>query len=126
MKVEVSPGDLVDKLTILEIKLERISDPAKWRNVAHECALLNEVYESECSGNSAIAALRAELKTINEELWLIEDDIREFERRKEFGPDFVELARQVYRDNDHRSLIKRRINEVLGSTVIEEKSYRPY
>lgn len=126
MKVEISPGEAADKLTILEIKRERISDPEKRANVVRELEILTAAFEAECSGHPAVAALQAELKTVNETLWGIEDALREHEKRRDFGPDFIELARAVYFNNDRRSALKRRINEALQSPLIEEKSYTPY
>jgi hypothetical protein len=126
MKVEVSPGELVDRLTILEIKLERFGEPAKREHVAREYEALRAAYVEGCYETQALAAVRAELKAINAELWRIEDAIRDHERRGDFGSQFVELARGVYLNNDRRSALKRRINELLGSTLAEEKSYSPY
>ena len=124
--VEIAPGELIDKITILEIKLERIADPAKRRNVAVEHETLVQARDRAIAASDALDALAAELKSINETLWVIEDDIRDRERAKDFGPRFVELARAVYVTNDRRSEVKRRINELLGSRLIEEKSYAAY
>lgn len=124
--VPVSWGEVIDKITILEIKAERLTDPAKLANVTKELAALVAVRDREFPGHAGLAALAAELKAINEKLWVIEDDIRDCERAKDFGPRFIELARAVYFTNDERALVKRRINELLGSALVEEKSYAPY
>jgi hypothetical protein len=125
LKIEVAPGELIDKITILEIKLERIRDEEKVRNVQREYALLTQVADVVLT-SPEITALRSELKQINEVLWRIEDDIREQERRQDFGPEFVRLARAVYRTNDERARVKREINRLLNSTLVEEKAYAPY
>ena len=124
--VEVAPGELIDKITILEIKAERIADPAKRANVAVELETLNGTRDAAIAGDGEIARLTAALKGVNEELWVIEDDIRDCEAAGDFGPRFVELARAVYRTNDRRAALKREINLHLGSRLIEEKSYKPY
>ncbi|CAA7627017.1 DUF6165 family protein [Magnetospirillum sp. SS-4] len=124
--VPVSWGEIIDKITILEIKAERLDDPAKLANVNKELGELVAVREREFPAHGPLAALSAELKAINEKLWVIEDDIRDCERGKDFGPRFVELARAVYFTNDERAAAKRRVNDLLGSALIEEKSYAPY
>jgi hypothetical protein len=124
--VPVSWGEVIDKITILEIKAERLTDTAKLANVTRELTELAAVREREFPGHAGLAALAAELKAINEKLWVIEDDIRDCERAKDFGARFVELARAVYVTNDERAMAKRRINDLLGSTLVEEKSYAPY
>jgi len=128
VRIEVSPGELVDKLTILEIKRERIAEPEKRANVEAEYALLCAALNAELAAatRSPLDPLRAELKRVNARLWDIEDEIRDCDRRGDFGPPFVDLARSVYRTNDRRSELKRAINALLGSKLIEEKSYRPY
>jgi hypothetical protein len=123
--VPVAVGELADKITILKIKAERITDAAKLGNVHSELNQLLAVWDRRCAP-AAIEKLTRELKKINENLWVIEDEIRDCERQKDFGPRFVELARSVYRTNDHRAEIKREINLLAGSTIIEEKSYRVY
>ena len=123
IKVEVGEGELIDKITILEVKLARISDPAKLRNVRHEYDVLEATAKAEIQGSAALDALRAELKAINEELWVIEDDIRICEKRGDFGDEFIRLARAVYVTNDRRATVKRRINDLLGASIVEEKSY---
>jgi len=124
--IEVAAGELIDKITILEIKAERIADPAKLENVRTELAALNDARARAIPDAAAIAPLEAELKAVNETLWQIEDDIRDCERAADFGPRFVDLARAVYRTNDRRAELKRAINQALGSRLIEEKSYRSY
>jgi len=124
--VPVSLGEVVDKITILEIKNERISDAAKLVNIRKELDMLNEVVAREISDAAKLAPLQAKLKAINEELWVIEDDIRDKERSKSFDEEFIRLARSVYVTNDRRAAAKREINEQFGSALIEEKSYAAY
>lgn len=124
--VEIAPGELLDKLTILDIKLERIGDAAKLANVRTELAALTAARDRAIRPSAALDELTAELKRVNEALWEIEDEIRICERQAGFGTRFVELARSVYHQNDLRAAVKRRINELLGSRLIEEKSYAPY
>jgi len=124
--VPVSPGEVLDKITILEIKSERISDPEKVANVRVELALLQETWNKLISNDDTIQGLHAQLKKINEALWEIEDDIRDKERAKEFDDRFIELARAVYVTNDRRSEVKKQLNLHLGSEIIEEKSYQDY
>jgi len=124
--VPVSPGELVDKITILEIKAERIADAAKLGSVRTELNLLRAARDSAAKPSAELARLTADLKRANEALWEIEDRIRDCERAGDFGATFVELARAVYRTNDERAAIKRRINLLLGAAFLEEKSYRPY
>jgi hypothetical protein len=121
--IPVSLGELIDKITILEIKVERIEGPAK-ANVAQELAWLNERLKQ--AGLAIDGELRRQLLEVNRALWMIEDDIRDRERQQDFGPAFIALARAVYRTNDERAAIKRRLNVRHGSALIEEKSYRPY
>jgi hypothetical protein len=123
VSIPVAIGELIDKLTILEIKVERLRGPAL-ANVRHELALLEG--RLSASGLAVEPELRRQLRQVNERLWTIEDDIRDCERRGDFGPAFIELARSVYRQNDRRAAIKRRINESLGSEILEEKSYSDY
>ena len=125
VKVEVAPGELVDKLTILDIKLERIADVEKRRNVSLERRVLAEAFE-HLEASSSITGLKERLRRVNEALWAIEDDIRDCERRGDFGAAFVTLARAVYKTNDERAEVKRAINLALGSRLIEEKSYQSY
>jgi len=126
ISVPVSFGELIDKLTILEIKSERIGDPAKVANVRDELQLLDETWRDNPASATGISAERAELKRINEALWEIEDEIRLKEKAKAFDARFVELARAVYHTNDRRAAVKRAINEKLGSRLVEEKSYQDY
>lgn len=124
--VPVSWGEVIDKITILEIKAERIADAAKLANITKELDELVAVREREFPAHVRLAVLAAELKAINEKLWVVEDDIRDCERAKDFGAKFVELARTVYYTNDERAAVKRKINDLLGSALVEEKSYQPY
>ncbi|MGD8347559.1 MAG: DUF6165 family protein [Lysobacterales bacterium] len=126
IKVPVSPGEVLDKITILEIKSERMSDPEKVANVRIELELLRETWAESIQDDGVIQGLHAELKSINEALWEIEDAIRDKERAKEFDSDFIELARSVYFTNDRRSEVKKKLNLHLGSQIIEEKSYQDY
>ena len=123
MKIEVSNGEIIDKLTIIQIKLERIKDEAKLKNLQKE---YNELAEVSSSIISASDELYRSLYEINCELWDIEDHIRDLERKKEFGDDFIATARAVYVKNDRRSEIKRAINIKTSSGLIEEKSYEKY
>jgi hypothetical protein len=121
-RVPVSWGELMDKITILQIKAERITAPQARANVAHELASLSQVAGNALRA-SPVVALIERLRTVNEELWGIEDDIRACEAKADFGSRFVELARAVYKTNDLRAAIKRQINDALGSELVEEKSY---
>lgn len=124
--VPVSPGEVLDKITILQIKAERIEDPAKVANVRTELDMLSKVWHDSVEQDAVIQALAAELKTINEALWEIEDDIRDEERNKQFGERFIELARSVYVTNDQRADAKKKVNLHLNSSIVEEKSYQDY
>jgi transcriptional regulator of nitric oxide reductase len=126
IKVPVSPGEVLDKITILEIKSERMSDPEKVANVRVELALLKETWADHIRDDEVIRKLHDQLKEINEALWEIEDDIRDKERAKEFDERFIELARAVYFTNDRRSQVKKDLNLHLGSEIVEEKSYQDY
>jgi hypothetical protein len=119
----VSAGELVDKITILRLKAERIADPVKAANVRRELRLLDAVAERELEASDELDALTGELARVNAALWDIEDGKRECERTQDFGPRFIELARRVYLENDRRAEIKRRINALTRSPIIEEKSY---
>ncbi len=121
----VSPGELLDKITILEIKSERIEDADKLKNVRYELELLTRLW-NEAVPDADLAAERAELKSVNEKLWVIEDDIRDKEAEKSFDAAFVELARSVYYTNDRRAAVKKQVNLKLGSAIVEEKSYSDY
>jgi len=124
--VPVSPGEVLDKITILEIKSERMDDPVKVANVRIELALLEETWAQSVTSDPVIQDLHDQLKQINEALWEIEDDIRDKERVKEFDQQFIDLARNVYFTNDRRSEVKKQLNLHLGSQIIEEKSYQDY
>ncbi len=126
IKIPVSPGELLDKVTILRIKSQRMTDPAKLKNVRDELAALEQVWQDSPYGRAEVGTDIQALQQVNERLWVIEDEIREQERRKDFGAEFVRLARAVYVENDERAAIKRRINLKLGSSIVEEKSYADY
>lgn len=124
--IPISPGELLDKITILEIKSARISASNKLANINRELGMLNQVWNDAVNEDEALQQMRAEIKSINEALWDIEDDIRDEEREKRFGERFVELARSVYVTNDQRADVKKRINLHLKSDIVEEKSYQDY
>jgi hypothetical protein len=124
--VPISPGELLDKITILRIKSARMTDATKLANVRHELQLLEKTWADSVPARVDLAADELALETVNASLWDIEDQIREEEAAKRFGARFIELARAVYVTNDERAAIKKRINAALGSALIEEKSYRPY
>lgn len=121
----ISAGELIDKLTILRVKAARIGAD-KRANVEHELALLEDIAAREIPAASDIGRLTEDLTAVNAALWDIEEGKRDCERRGDFGPAFVELARSVYRENDRRAAIKRAINIAAGSDILEEKSYAPY
>jgi 3-methyladenine DNA glycosylase/8-oxoguanine DNA glycosylase len=124
--VPVSFGELLDKISILQIKSERISDEAKLANIRTELSALEKTWMAHPAGVKDIARLRAELKAVNERLWDIEDNIRLQDKAQAFDDHFVELARSVYQQNDERARIKKDINLALGSLYVEEKSYKDY
>lgn len=124
--IPVSPGELVDRLTILEIKIERMTDAAQLASVRRALSFLTQAAERSIPESNEMRALHDELKAVNERLWEIEDDIRDCERKGDFGDAFITLARAVYRTNDERAALKRKINEILGSEIMDEKSYAPY
>ena len=126
IQVPVSPGELLDKITILEIKSERMSDAAKLANVRLELSILNATWSASVSPDTTIERIHDNLKHINEALWEIEDDIRDKERAGEFDKGFIALARAVYVTNDQRAAAKKELNLHLGSDIIEEKSYADY
>lgn len=126
LSIPVSVGEIMDKITILEIKAERILDAEKLANVTAELDTLRPLVTHDALNTASIKALVAELKDINEALWDIEDDIREREYAKDFGEAFIALARAVYVTNDKRAEVKKQINLATGSTLIEEKSYENY
>jgi hypothetical protein len=123
--VPISAGELMDKITILEIKSERIKNPRQLENVLHELGALRAV-DLGAGDRAAVERLGAELKQVNAKLWDVEDAIRECEARGDFGPAFVELARAVYRLNDERARLKKDISLASGSRLIEEKSYKSF
>jgi len=126
IQVPVSPGEVLDKITILEIKSERISDPDKVANVRRELELLRSTWRQSVEQDETVSRIHDELKTINEALWEIEDDIRDKERAREFDQRFIDLARSVYVTNDQRANAKKELNVYLGSEIVEEKSYQDY
>lgn len=131
MKIEVSNGEIMDKLTILAIKLQQIKDEAKLKNVQTEydvlAPIVHGIYEALGEGEkSLLQDLHKNLQDINQTLWNIEDQIRIHESKKDFEDDFVELARSVYFTNDERAEFKKKINELTGSLLVEEKSYEDY
>jgi hypothetical protein len=126
IKVPISPGELLDKITILRIKSQRMSDPAKLAHVRAELRALEDTWGASAYARVDIAADVDALLHVNERLWVIEDDIRDKERVQAFDAEFIRLARAVYFENDERAAIKRRINTTLGSSIVEEKSYREY
>lgn len=126
LHVPVSPGELLDKITILRIKSLRIRDAAKLVNVRLELDLLLETWATLGAATRDVAADEQALQAVNEKLWEIEDRIRDKEAARSFDQDFIELARAVYHHNDERAAIKKRINVALGSRIVEEKSYKPY
>ena len=126
IKVPVSPGEVLDKITILEIKSERMDDPVKVANVRRELELLQATWQKAVPQDGTVRRLHAKLKSINEDLWVIEDDIRDKEFAREFDQRFIDLARSVYVTNDQRADAKKELNLYLGSEIIEEKSYKDY
>ena len=124
--VPISPGELLDKITILRIKSARIVDEAKLANVHRELSRLQASRVAVLGADADLAVEEAALERVNAELWDIEDRIREHEAQQRFDADFIQLARAVYLRNDERAALKRRINLKLQSALIEEKSYRPY
>jgi len=123
MKIEVSNGEIVDKLTIIEIKLDNILNEQKLANLRQEYGILNDAVGQIIEKNHPFYI---ELLDINKKLWAIEDRIRELEKSKDFGSEFIEVARAVYFTNDKRSEVKRKINELTNSSLVEEKSYEDY
>ena len=128
MKIEVSNGEILDKFSILEIKLQEIKDEAKLANVQKEYDSLKSAVDSIYSSTDQVSLkiLYTDLLNVNKTLWNVEDHIRECERNESFGSDFIELARSVYYTNDERAEIKKRINIATGSSLVEEKSYEQY
>jgi hypothetical protein len=126
IRVPVSPGELLDKITILRIKSSRMRDASKLANVRIELEALEQIWNASPYAAVDVTSDVSALLAVNERLWTIEDDIRDKERAQTFDADFVRLARAVYIENDERAAIKRRINVQLGSSLIEEKSYAEY
>jgi hypothetical protein len=125
MKIEVSNGEILDKISIIEIKRERIQDEEKLKNITKEYYELWPLYEVLVTTDE-VAWKYAELKSVNEDLWEIEDEIREYERNQHFEGRFIQLARLVYITNDRRAKIKKELNKLTGSNLVEEKSYKEY
>ena len=123
---EIGSGELIDKITILEIKSDRIADAEKLKNVRHELSVLSTTRDAHLSNIDGLSVLTARLRAINEALWQIEDDIRACEAQNDFGQKFIDLARAVYNTNDKRAAIKKEINLLTGATIIEEKSYTDF
>lgn len=126
LSVPISPGELLDKLTILEIKSERIHDFNKLEHINGELKVLRSLLNDNITISNELDQFMANLKSINEKLWDIEDDIRLCEKNKNFGKEFIELARLVYKTNDRRAGVKQQINELLASEIYEVKSYEDY
>ncbi|MBS0396285.1 MAG: hypothetical protein JSR54_16820 [Proteobacteria bacterium] len=124
--VPVSPGEVLDKITILRIKAARMTDPVKLANVRRELELLERTWAESPYAHHDVARDEAALQAVNERLWDIEDRIRDKERAQAFDAEFIALARSVYVENDERAAIKKRINVALGSAIVEEKSYAAY
>ncbi len=126
IQAAMAPGELIDKITILQIKSERIDDEQKRRNVNHEKTVLEATQREAIPPSAEVERLQTQLKNVNEQLWDIEDAIRLCEQRQDFGARFIELARSVYKTNDQRAALKRQINDLLHADIVEEKSYQPY
>ena len=124
--VPISPGELLDKITILRIKSARMQDAAKLANVRHELQLLEQTWRAVLPAGLELRSEEQALEAVNAKLWDVEDLLRDQEAEKRFDAKFIELARAVYFTNDERAAIKKRINVKLGSALVEEKSYRPY
>lgn len=122
----VSPGEVLDKITILEIKSEQIKDPEKLKNVELELNLLLKTWNQHVEESEEISKLKQQLKQVNQDLWNIEDDIRIKESKREFDDEFIQIARSVYVENDKRAAVKKAVNLFLGSELVEEKSYEDY
>lgn len=126
LMIEVGAGELIDKITILKIKADRMTDPAKLKNVNHELDVLSRARQESLKQSAELDRQEEALRQVNEALWVIEDDIRACEAARDFGPKFIELARSVYIQNDKRAAIKKSINELCGSSIVEEKSYTEF
>lgn len=126
VRIAVSPGELIDRITILEIKADRIAEPARRANVRHELDLLRAARDAAVPRSAALDRLTIDLKAVNIRLWEVEDELRDCERHQRFDDRFVRLARAVYRTNDRRAALKAEINALLGAAIVEEKSYAAY
>ena len=126
IKIPFSSGELIDKISILKIKRKKIINKSKLRNINKELSLLNKIYKNNFQKNKKILLYEKKLIKINKKLWDVEDNIRLLESKKKFNQKFIDLARAVYINNDQRSEIKKKINELTGSYLIEEKSYKLY
>lgn len=126
VEIHVSPGELIDKITILEIKAELIKTSGKRLAARHELSILEECRDETIPQSVVLERLTSDLKMMNKKLWVIEDEIREHERNKTFDDRFVSLARSVYKNNDRRAAIKSEINTLLGAEITEQKSYEAY
>jgi hypothetical protein len=126
IEIPVAVGELIDKITILQLKAERVNDACKLANIRRELALLEERRRVLVGDDACLGDLAARLKKVNGRIWELEDTIRECERKKSFEALFVETAREIYRTNDNRALVKREINALFGSVIVEEKSYVRY
>ena len=124
--IEVGAGELIDKITILHIKAEHMTDAAKLRNVNHELTVLSRARAESLAPSSELDRLESELRAVNQALWVIEDDIRACEAARDFSQKFIDLARAVYIQNDRRATLKKSINERCGSSIVEEKSYTEF
>ncbi|MGA7179935.1 MAG: DUF6165 family protein [Thiobacillaceae bacterium] len=124
--IEVSYGELIDKITILEIKADKVKDLAKLNNIRTELDVLKQSLSAEVQPSPQVSALTVQLRDVNNQLWEIEDLIRDKERTKTFDEEFIRLARSVYITNDVRAKLKRELNDLLGSKLVEEKDYKPY
>jgi len=122
----VSYGEILDKITILEIKAHQITDVEKLKNVKHELNLLLDTWNQKVQPSENITDLKQQLKYVNQSLWNIEDNIRIKESKKEFDDEFIQIARSVYYENDKRADVKKQVNLLLGSELVEEKSYKKY
>jgi len=126
INIPISWGELIDKITILEIKMDRIQDVEKLENIDKELQALRLIFNQDCSEPDLVGQQKNELRTVNEKLWEIEDDIRICEKENDFSQRFIDLARAVYINNDQRAALKREINTLLKSELFEEKSYEDY
>ena len=124
--IPVSTGELIDKIAVLKIKKKIIFNKSKLKNINNELSLLNEIYKNNFKNNKKLLLYEKKLIKINKKLWDIEDKIRFLESKKNFNQQFIDLARAIYINNDKRSEIKKKINKLTGSRLIEEKSYKSY